>query len=268
MPPRRGGKPPPLKVRTRKKASCDAGGKGLSPRGAESPSLENGRREWMRRAVSRSAGGVNVQPCEGARGGEGLSRGSLASNRKMDFNRYIAAPEFGALAAFFRERSEPLRLERGDRFSEQGLRCRYGGLVEEGAFRYVHLSGAGDRHVVGFAFAGEFVGDYVSMRCQTPSQVSIEALGPCRVLRVEAGTLERLYRTDAGCERLGRGVAERLFFEVCGRLLETYASSPQERYEALLGRCPQLMEHCLARDLASCLGIRPETLSRIRGHVR
>ena len=200
-------------------------------------------------------------------GPEGSGAG-LASNRNMDFNRYIAAAEFETLAAFFRARGEPLRLERGDRFSEQGLRCRYGGLVEEGAFRYVHLSGAGDRHVVGFAFAGEFVGDYVSMRCQTLSQVSIEALRPCRVLRVAAGTLESLYRTDAGHERLGRGVAESLLSEVYGRLLETYAASPQERYEALLRRCPRLMEYCPARDLASWLGIRPETFSRIRGRIR
>ena len=93
----------------------------------------------------------------------------------MDFNRYISTGEFAALADWFRSEGEVVHYAAGDRFARQGCRNRHCGVVGRGAFRYVHLARSGERHVVGYAFAGEFVGDYVAMCDDRPSQVSIEA---------------------------------------------------------------------------------------------
>ena len=94
----------------------------------------------------------------------------------MDFNRYISTGEFAALADWFRSDGEVVHYAAGDRFARQGCRNRHCGVVGRGAFRYVHLARSGERHVVGYAFAGEFVGDYVAMCGDRPSQVSIEAM--------------------------------------------------------------------------------------------
>ena len=42
----------------------------------------------------------------------------------------------------------------------------------------------------------------------------------------------------------------------------------QQRYEALTERCPDVLQLVPLRELASYLGVRPETLSRIRRRVR
>ena len=186
----------------------------------------------------------------------------------MNFNRYLSAAEFVPLAAFLRMRGETVLFGNNDSFSCQGVRNRYSGLVERGAFRYVHVSDDGERHVVGYAFAGEFVGDYISMRNATVSWVGIEAMCDSEVRRVTNEDLEAFYRTDAEHERLGRAVAEHLLAEVYERLLQAYASSPQERYETLLDRCPDLLNLVPLKELASFLRVRPETLSRIRRRVR
>ena len=186
----------------------------------------------------------------------------------MLFNRHIAAGEFGPLAGFFRREGCRLCVRAGDAFAVQGERNRRCGLVEEGAFRYLHETAEGDRHVVGFAFAGEFVGDYISMRNDAPAWVSIEAMCDSRVLTLTGERLEKFYRTDAAHERLGRTVAEHMLAEIYERLLQSYVSTPQERYESLLARCPGLLELVPLRELASFLGVRPETLSRIRRRVR
>ena len=107
----------------------------------------------------------------------------------MDFNRYISAAEFAPLAELFRREGESLFVPKDGCFSFQQVRNRRSGLVEEGAFRYVHATEAGERHVVGYAFAGEFVGDYISMRNDAPAWVSIEAMCDSRVLTL---TGERL----------------------------------------------------------------------------
>lgn len=135
----------------------------------------------------------------------------------MNFNRYITEAEFSELAAFIRREGVVRRFARGERLSGQGLRSHRCGLVVQGAFRYVYADAAGEEHVVGYAFAGEFVGDYISMCVDAPSQVTIGAM--------------------------------------CGA-------------EALTERCPDVLQLVPLRELASYLGVRPETLSRIRRRVR
>ena len=94
----------------------------------------------------------------------------------MNFNRYITEAEFSELAAFIRREGVVRRFARGEHLSGQGLRSYRCGLVVQGAFRYVHADAAGEEHVVGYAFAGEFVGDYISMCVDAPSQVTIGAM--------------------------------------------------------------------------------------------
>ena len=186
----------------------------------------------------------------------------------MPFNRYISTAECAVLAELFREEGESVSYARDTCFSEQGLRCRDIGLVEKGAFRYVHGTPGGDRHIVGYSFTGEFVGDYASICSETPSMIRIEAMCTSSVLRLSADSLQRFYARDAAHERLGRRIAERLMAEVYERLLTNYATTPRQRYEELLGRCPELFRLVPLHELASFLGIRPETLSRTRREVK
>ncbi len=186
----------------------------------------------------------------------------------MDFNRYITASEFSALAEFFRREGRSIAFARGESFACQEVRNHRCGVVEQGAFRYVHLTERGERHVVGYAFAGEFVGDYISMSNGLPAWIGIEAMCDSRVLSLDNDRLVAFYATDAAHERLGRTLAEHLLAEVYERLLQCYASTPQERYEALLHRCPDLLSFVSLKELASYLRVRPETLSRIRRRIR
>lgn len=186
----------------------------------------------------------------------------------MNFNRYISKADFSELAEFVRREGTARSFARGERLSVQGSGNHRCGLVARGAFRYVHADDAGGEHVVGYAFAEEFVGDYISMRSDAPSQVTIEAMCDSEASIVAGERLEAFYRSDAAHERLGRTLAEHMLAEVYDRLLDRYAASPQQRYEALLERCPALLQLIPLRELASYLGVRPETLSRIRGRIR
>ena len=161
----------------------------------------------------------------------------------MNFNRYITEAEFSELAAFIRREGVVRRFARGERLSGQGLRSHRCGLVVQGAFRYVHADAAGEEHVVGYAFAGEFVGDYISMCVDAPSQVTIEAMCGAAALVVTGGRLEAFYRTDAAHERLGRTMAApALSGETLATLEEAFGSLRAEelrqRGELRLGDMP------------------------------
>ena len=81
---------------------------------------------------------------------------------RAPFNRYLADGAFEPLAAFFRAEGTERTYRNGEEFARQGVRNRTCGLLLTGAFRYVHLTADGERRIVGYAFAGEFVGDYIS----------------------------------------------------------------------------------------------------------
>ena len=102
-----------------------------------------------------------------------------------------------------------------------------------------------------------------------PSQVSIEAMCDCTSAGVRTTIGSKLFigpvRRASGW---ARRLAERLTCELYERMLQLYACTPQERYETLLQRCPELLNIVPLRELASYLRVRPETLSRIRGRVR
>lgn len=65
-------------------------------------------------------------------------------------------------------------------------------------------------------------------------------------------------------QRLGRLVAEQLFVMTYKRLLDSYCTTPEERYMDLMRHYPQLKELLPLREIASFIGVTPETVSKIR----
>lgn len=47
-------------------------------------------------------------------------------------------------------------------------------------------------------------------------------------------------------------------------VLETYCDTPEQRYVKLMQRCPNLKEKVPLKEIASFLGVTPETVSHIR----
>ena len=67
-----------------------------------------------------------------------------------------------------------------------------------------------------------------------------------------------------GHQRLGRVVAEQLFVMTYRRLMDCYCCTPEERYMDLMRRYPELKEQRPLKEIASFIGVTPETVSAIR----
>jgi CRP-like cAMP-binding protein len=101
----------------------------------------------------------------------------------------------------------------------------------------------------------------------TPSHLNITANEISVVIRLYKEKLIALYDQSIELQTLGRAILESMVVNE-STWKEMYTLyDPKERYEFLLARAPEIILRFPLQHIASFLGIRRETLSRIRGKL-
>ena len=180
-----------------------------------------------------------------------------------DFNTYLNNLDYSHIKDLCVEKGKLRTYHKKDFFIRQNETERFAGWVKEGTFQYTYIDEKGEEHIVGYAFTDEFVCDYSSFRKGGLSLVNIQALTNCSVYEISRHDIIEYWETNMETLRFGRHVAENLFEMIYERLLDSYCS-PEMRYEKLMERCPDLKEAIPLKNIASFLGVTPETVSRIR----
>lgn len=164
---------------------------------------------------------------------------------------------------FFSSELTLRRVRRGGHLLRAGSICGEVAFVAGGLFRTYVTAGAGEVNC-DLRREGEFVTDYVSFLTGRPSDFSIAAVEDATVLTLSRPAMERLYAALPEGERLGRRIAEELFVGSVARTVSLLLRTPGQRYEALASSRPELLQRVPQYQLASYLGVAPETLSRLR----
>ena len=179
-------------------------------------------------------------------------------------NRYARLSDLQAFRAFCYQQGQRVWVRRGALFSPSHRHVEYLGYIERGGFRYMCVDRFDAGHVVGYAFEQEGVGDYQSFVTRSESAVDIEALSDATVWRVSCCQLRDWLDRDAEGERLARRLSEMLFVDVYDRMLDFYRLTPEQRYRQVMTDYPQLKELVPLREIASYIGVTPETVSHYR----
>lgn len=145
----------------------------------------------------------------------------------------------------------------------QGEVCDYIAFIGTGIYRFFYVR-EGEEKITAFFFPGDFVTNYRSFLTGKPSEHFIESLKPTLVYKVNKADLLALYDKHKNMERLGRLIAENLYLTVTRRLDSFLHDNPENRYQELIHRNSKLLQEVPQYMLASYLGVKPETLSRIR----
>jgi CRP-like cAMP-binding protein len=157
-------------------------------------------------------------------------------------------------------------LPKGGFFLRQGEVSRKVAFIVEGVFHNFR-NRDGQEHTFYFGREREFIGDYSSFLPVKPAVHAIQALEPARLLSISYDNLQRLYREVGAGERFGRLVAEMLFVDVLGQLTSFYEETPEERYARFVRTYPDLQQRVPQYYIASYVGVKPQSLSRIRSRA-
>jgi len=157
---------------------------------------------------------------------------------------------------------------RGDQLEREGDPARWLAYVTEGCFKYVAHGLSDDReHITWFSFEGEFVVDYPTYLYARPAQATIVAMMPSRVLRVTGEQMKQYFDQSKETTELRAVVAEHILCQFRSRYLDLHCTTPRERYDLLMQRCPGIVEHLDLKDIASFLNVHPNTISKIRRDI-
>ena len=172
------------------------------------------------------------------------------------------------LREFCKREGETVIYRKGDQLEHEGDPAQWLAYVESGCFKYVNYGISDERaHITWFSFEGEYVVDYPTFLYGYPSQTTIEAMMPSRVIRVTGQQLEQYFDQSKETMKLRAVIAEHILFQFRSRYIDLHCTTPRERYDLLMQRCPGIIGHLDLQDIASFLNVTPKTISKIRRDI-
>ena len=172
------------------------------------------------------------------------------------------------LRDFCEREGEAVSYRKGDQMEREGDPARWFGYVTDGCFKYVNHGVSDDKeHITWFSFAGEFVVDYPTFLYDRPSQTTIVAMMPSRIFRVTGEQMRQFFDQSKDTMKLRAIIAEHILDQFRSRYLDLHCTTPRERYDLLMQRCPGIVEHLDLQDIDSFLNVTPKTISKIRKDI-
>ncbi|MEM9329388.1 MAG: Crp/Fnr family transcriptional regulator [Bacteroidota bacterium] len=121
-----------------------------------------------------------------------------------------------------------------------------------------------EQRILDFHFPESFCASYSSLLTATASDIRLTCYKDCVLEVVDYEELQRCYQTSLLANQLGRIATEQLYVTRVQREKELLTMTAEQRYESLLKKNPGLVRTIPIKDLSKYLGVRPESLSRIR----
>jgi CRP/FNR family transcriptional regulator, anaerobic regulatory protein len=153
--------------------------------------------------------------------------------------------------------------QKGQHLTQQGETENYLYFITEGCIRNYTIHN-GEEYSLDFYFTGNFTTSYMSFLLREPSTVNVQTMVPSRVLRIHYDDVQFLYSKYKNIETLGRLITESSYVRRTKREFSFITQSAEERYLTLMASHSQIIQDIPQKHIASYLGIKAESLSRIK----
>lgn len=158
----------------------------------------------------------------------------------------------------------PKTLERKSIFVEQGAYCNYVHFIIKGACYAYDLDEKGDKHAFQFSIEDHWIGDLYSYFSGRKGIYNAEAIEETHVLAISKKSFEELCIEHPIYERFFRILIQNAFVALQYRHIKTQSENAENRYMEFTEKNPHFVQRIPQYLIASYLGIKPQSLSRIR----
>ncbi len=158
------------------------------------------------------------------------------------------------------------KYDKNELILKEGQICRYSYFINRGCFRYFYNVNS-QENTGQFFFENGWYTDFSSFLTQNPTRQNIQALENSEILLLSSKSLNQLYSEIPKFERFGRLIAENAFLGIQKKSEMLENLTAKERYLNLIKERPKVFERIPQHYIASYLGIKPPSLSRIRRQI-
>lgn len=156
--------------------------------------------------------------------------------------------------------------KKGEVLLREGQVSRDSYFVIEGCVRKYYIID-GEERTTEFYIEDESIASLQSYKNRTPANHYFECVEDCNLAVLNYEKEQELFKRVPKYETLCRMSMEDNFGEQQEALAKFITSSPEVRYKNLLETRPDLIQRVPQYHLASYLGVKPESLSRIRKRI-
>ncbi len=156
--------------------------------------------------------------------------------------------------------------KKGESLLKEGQISKDSYFVINGCVRKYYIID-GEERTTEFYVEDESVASLQSYKNKTPANHYFECVEDSRLAVLNYDKEQELFKRVPKYETLCRMSMESDFGEQQEALAKFITSSPEERYKDLLKTRPDLLQRVPQYHLASYLGVKPESLSRIRKRI-
>jgi CRP-like cAMP-binding protein len=154
-------------------------------------------------------------------------------------------------------------LKKKEHLIQEDSVCDFIGIVVSGKLRsYVQNETVEFNN--DFYLENNFVSAYTSYLTQNPTNCNIEALADAEINYITLSQFNKLIEEDFAFLKLAKYISDNFFIKKCRRETSFLKNSAAERLEMLYKTYPGIEQQISQYHIASYLGIKPESLSRIK----
>jgi len=187
-------------------------------------------------------------------------KNNIRKNIEAKINLKLADAEFEKLSGWF----VPIQLQNKIQFVTEGKVCRNLFFVEAGATHTFIIDKKGETHTVQFGFEGYWIGDMYSFFSGNPAIFNVETLELTVLYAMTYADFEKACGQIPKFEMFFRILVQNGYLSSLQRIAKSFSEDAEQRYLTLIKNNPDLPQRVPQYLVASYLGIKPQSLSRIR----
>ena len=161
----------------------------------------------------------------------------------------------------------PKRLKKKQYLLREGSICRFHTFVCSGCLRSYRIDINGNEHIFSLSPARHWVNDRVSLETGAPSNEFIDALEDSTIIQFSADSFKTLLKDIPNFDELNTKIIIDECSTIRDRIYMMLSYQAEERYRQFIRCFPQLQHRLPMFMIASYLGVKRETLARIRSNM-
>ncbi len=162
---------------------------------------------------------------------------------------------------------EPISFSKNTVIEEAGKVPNYLYYIVSGYLRLFYLDENGNEVTTHINCPPGFFTSYSHFISETVSDHNVECITACELLRITKQDLDHLINESQAMKDFSISVFQHSITYNENRSRELSALNAEQRYLKLLKDYPEIIQHVPIRYIASFLGMKPESLSRIRRKI-